>query len=40
MGSAPHAAFGIRGFRAHSANSFWYVTGNRIVALTASPLFN
>jgi hypothetical protein len=34
------AAFGIGGFRAHSAYSFWYVAGNRSVALTASPLFN
>jgi hypothetical protein len=30
------AAFGIRGFRARSAYSFWYVAGNRVVALAAS----
>jgi glycosyltransferase involved in cell wall biosynthesis len=30
------AAFGIGGFRAHSDYSFWYVAGNRSVALTAS----
>jgi dolichol-phosphate hexosyltransferase len=34
------AAFGIRGFRAHSAYSFWYVASNQVVALAASPLFN
>ena len=35
-----HAAFGIRGFRAHSGYSFWCVAGNRVGALAASPLFN
>lgn len=33
-------AFGIRGFEAHSAFSFWYVLGNKGVTLAANILFN
>lgn len=33
-------AFGIRGFEAHSAFSFWYVVGNKAVTLAANVLFN
>jgi glycosyltransferase involved in cell wall biosynthesis len=32
--------FGNRSFMAHSAYSFWYVMGNRVVTLTANLLFN
>lgn len=32
--------FGSREFGAHSAFSFWYVVGNRLLSLTASALFN
>jgi dolichol-phosphate hexosyltransferase len=34
------AVFGVRGFEAHSAHSFWYVIGNKTVSLTANVLFN
>jgi dolichol-phosphate hexosyltransferase len=32
--------FGTRGFDSHSSFSFWYVIGNKVVALAASFLFN
>jgi glycosyltransferase involved in cell wall biosynthesis len=32
--------FGTRGFKSHSAFSFWYVVGNRMVTLAANLLFN
>ncbi|MDP9406089.1 MAG: glycosyltransferase family 2 protein [Actinomycetota bacterium] len=32
--------FGSRQFGAHTAYSFWYVVGNRVVSLTASALFD
>lgn len=32
--------FGTREFGAHSAYSFWYVVGNRLLSVTASALFN
>ena len=32
--------FGVRGFQAHSAFSFWYVVGNKAVTLAANVLFN
>jgi len=35
-----HAVFGIRGFQAHSAYSFWYVVGNRAVTFAANLLYN
>jgi glycosyltransferase involved in cell wall biosynthesis len=34
------AAFGTRGFKAHSAYSFWYVVGNRVVAFAANLIYN
>lgn len=34
------AVFGVRGFQAHNAFSFWYVVGNRGVTFTANLLFN
>jgi dolichol-phosphate hexosyltransferase len=34
------AVYGVRGFQAHSAYSFWYVLGNRAVTFTANALFN
>jgi glycosyltransferase involved in cell wall biosynthesis len=34
------AVFGARGFRSHSAYSFWYVVGNRFVTFLANVLYN
>jgi dolichol-phosphate hexosyltransferase len=34
------AVFGVRGFRAHSAYSFWYVVGNKGVTFAANVLYN
>ncbi len=34
------AVYGVRGFQAHSAYSFWYVMGNRTVTLAANVLYN
>jgi glycosyltransferase involved in cell wall biosynthesis len=34
------AVYGVRGFEAHSAFSFWYVVGNKSVTLAANVLFN
>lgn len=34
------AVFGARGFRSHSAFSFWYVIGNKAVTLFANLLYN
>jgi dolichol-phosphate hexosyltransferase len=34
------AVFGTRGFQSHSAYSFWYVVGNRVVTLTANLIYN
>ena len=34
------AVFGTRGFQAHSAYSFWYVMGNRVVTFTANLVYN
>ena len=34
------AVYGVRGFQAHSAYSFWYVVGNRAVTLAANVLYN
>jgi hypothetical protein len=34
------AVFGTRGFQSHSAYSFWYVAGNRMVTFVANLLFN
>ena len=34
------AVFGTRGFQSHSAYSFWYVVGNRGVALAANMIYN
>jgi glycosyltransferase involved in cell wall biosynthesis len=34
------AVYGVRGFHAHSAYSFWYVVGNKVVTLTANVLYN
>lgn len=34
------AVYGVRGFQAHSAYSFWYVVGNKAVTLAANVLFN
>lgn len=34
------AVFGVRGFRSHSAFSFWYVVGNKAVTLAANVLYN
>lgn len=34
------AAFGTRVWQAHSAYSFWYVTGNRVINTTANVLYN
>lgn len=39
-GTAEAAVFGVRGFQAHSAHSFWYVIGNKGVAFCANLLFN
>jgi glycosyltransferase involved in cell wall biosynthesis len=32
--------YGVRGFDAHSAFSFWYVVGNKFVTMAANVLFN
>src|SRR3954452_21145262 len=32
--------YGVRGFEAHSAYSFWYVVGNKSVSMAANVLFN
>jgi hypothetical protein len=34
------AVYGVRGFQAHSAYSFWYVVGNKGVTFTANLLYN
>lgn len=34
------AVFGTRGFQSHSAYSFWYVAGNKVVTLAANLLYN
>jgi glycosyltransferase involved in cell wall biosynthesis len=34
------AVFGVRGFQAHSAYSFWYVVGNRGVTFLANLVYN
>jgi len=34
------AVFGVRGFQAHNAYSFWYVVGNRGVTFAANLLYN
>jgi glycosyltransferase involved in cell wall biosynthesis len=34
------AVFGTRGFEAHSAYSFWYVVGNKVVTFCANFLYN
>jgi glycosyltransferase involved in cell wall biosynthesis len=34
------AVFGVRGFTAHSAYSFWFVVGNKAVTLAANVLYN
>jgi glycosyltransferase involved in cell wall biosynthesis len=34
------AVYGVRGFQAHSAYSFWYVVGNKGVTLAANLLYN
>ena len=37
---AGEAVFGVRGFEAHSAFSFWYVLGNKAVTFAANLLYN
>jgi dolichol-phosphate hexosyltransferase len=32
--------YGVRGFRSHSAFSFWYVVGNKAVTMAANVLYN
>jgi glycosyltransferase involved in cell wall biosynthesis len=34
------AVFGTRAFKSHSAFSFWYVLGNRVVTLVANVIYN
>jgi glycosyltransferase involved in cell wall biosynthesis len=34
------AVYGVRGFEAHSAFSFWYVVGNKAVTMAMNVLFN
>jgi glycosyltransferase involved in cell wall biosynthesis len=34
------AVYGVRGFQAHSAYSFWYVVGNKAVTFAANVLYN
>jgi glycosyltransferase involved in cell wall biosynthesis len=34
------AVYGVRGFDAHSAYSFWYVVGNKLVTTAANALYN
>jgi glycosyltransferase involved in cell wall biosynthesis len=34
------AVFGVRGFESHSAYSFWYVMGNRLVTQATNVLYN
>jgi dolichol-phosphate hexosyltransferase len=34
------AVYGVRGFEAHSAYSFWYVVGNKSVTMAMNVLFN
>lgn len=34
------AVYGIRGFQSHSAFSFWYVMGNKLVTFAANLLYN
>jgi len=34
------AVYGVRGFQAHSAYSFWYVVGNKSVTFAANVLYN
>lgn len=40
MDGRAEVVFGTREFGAHSAYSFWYVVGNRLISLSASALFN
>jgi hypothetical protein len=34
------AVFGVRGFAAHTAFSFWYVVGNKVVTFVTNVLYN
>jgi glycosyltransferase involved in cell wall biosynthesis len=34
------AVYGVRGFESHSAYSFWYVIGNKVVSLAADLIYN
>jgi glycosyltransferase involved in cell wall biosynthesis len=34
------AVYGVRGFHSHSAYSFWYVVGNKMVTFAANVLYN
>jgi glycosyltransferase involved in cell wall biosynthesis len=40
LGGDAAAVFGTRGFQSHSAYSFWYVVGNRLVTFVANLLYN
>ena len=40
LGGQAEAVYGVRGFQSHSAYSFWYVVGNKLVTLTANLLYN
>jgi len=40
LAGAADAVYGVRGFQAHSAYSFWYVVGNKGVTLAANLLYN
>lgn len=40
IGDGAQVVYGMRSFGAHTAYSFWYVIGNRLVAFWASFLFN
>jgi glycosyltransferase involved in cell wall biosynthesis len=40
LGGQADAVYGIRGFQSHSAFSFWYVMGNKLVTFAANLLYN
>jgi glycosyltransferase involved in cell wall biosynthesis len=40
IGGEADAVYGVRGFQAHSAFSFWYVIGNKAVTFTTNVLYN
>ena len=40
LSGVAEVVYGVRGFQSHSAFSFWYVMGNKLVTLVANVLYN